>query len=89
MSGKLHDFKTLLDAIDTPGGHIFIAACIGVAGVLLGASLLWLSWPDEKLAMLLVGLTAGMSSFLSIAAYAMRGRDKANGKKDDPPPEAK
>lgn len=80
VNTKIHDFKELLDAINTPGGHILIATGIGTIGVIVAALGILYVWPDEKLAIMLVGLTAGMTSFLSIAAYAMQGRDKANGK---------
>lgn len=85
MSDKIHDFKELLDAVNTPGGHILIASTIGTTGVLTAVCLILKVWPDEKLAMLLMGLTTGMTGFFSIAAYAMQGREKANGKGNPQP----
>lgn len=80
MSDRIHDFKELLDSINTPGGHIFISLFVGFSGVVIGALLTWLAWPDVKLVAAYAGFTGSMTGFFQIAAYAMQGRDKANGK---------
>ena len=79
MSTKIHDLKEILDMVNTPGGHIVISIALGVVGTVLGGWATWLAWPDEKLAVIFAGMTGAMTSFFSVAMYAMRGQDKANG----------
>lgn len=89
MASKIHDLKELLDMLNTPGGHIAISVALGLVGLFTGGWGVWYVWPDEKLAALILGLTAHVTAFFSIAAYAMRGSEKANGKGNptEPPKE--
>jgi hypothetical protein len=63
----IHAIKDIFDAIDTPGGHIVTCLGIGCAGV--GVAVAGYTEIAKELLI-----------FLPIAAYAMRGREKANGK---------
>lgn len=75
MSGPcMRVFKDFLDALDTPGGHILVAVILGIFGI--GVTFVaeyYMFMETAKAAAMLTG-------FLSIAAYAMRGQEKANGK---------
>lgn len=85
---RLYKFKSLIDVIDTPGGHIATCVMIGCFGILLafGAIAGW-GWEDKRVELILK-ITAPLEAFLPIAAYAMRGTERANGK-PLPPPEPK
>lgn len=74
----IHAFKELLDALDTPGGHIFASIFIGLMGV--GLAIYGVMSGHEKLAEVSTILTG----FFQIAAYAMRGTAKANGQGREP-----
>jgi hypothetical protein len=63
----IHPIKEILDAIDTPGGHILILVGLGLAGV----TCIFFGHPDAGKPLL---------EALPIAFYAMRGQEKANGK---------
>ncbi len=79
-NSKIHDFKELLDAINTPGGHIFLCIGIGSFGVAIGILSIWLVWPDKELATTFAAMAGLMTNFFTVAVYAMQGKDKANGK---------
>ncbi len=79
MSSRIHDIKEILDMMDTPGGHIAISISLGLIGTTMGSILTYWAWPDEKLATIFAGLTGAMTGFFQIAAYAMRGKERANG----------
>lgn len=76
---KMHKFKEFLDALNTAGGHVFLCFAVGIPGVLLGIVVTWLFWADKELAVTAAGFAGAMSGFLQVAAYAMQGREKANG----------
>jgi hypothetical protein len=80
MRDRIHDFKELLDAINTPGGHIFICIGLGSFGVTFGLFSIWYAWPDKELATIFGAMTGLMTNFFTVAVYAMQGKDKANGK---------
>ena len=73
----MHLFKNFLDALDCPGGHILLAILLGITGVgvVFFAELYELPKTASAAGQLL--------TFFSIATYAMRGRDKANGKGEE------
>lgn len=83
---RIDKFKTIVDAIDSPGGHIVICILLGIFGaaVILGG--VAITGTDEKSVNLLLRVGEAFLVFLPIAAYAMRGMEKANGKTDPPAP---
>lgn len=67
-------FKDFVDIVDTPGGHIITAIFLGVFGVGVTAFAEYFMWTATAKA------AAMLTSFLTVASYAMRGQEKANGK---------
>lgn len=82
---RMNEFRNFLDAIDTSGGHIFICLVAGSLGTLLGIVCTYLAWPDTAMVATFATVTGGMTGFFQIAAYAMQGKGKANGKDDYKP----
>lgn len=64
--------RELVDSVDTPGGHIIIAVAIGSVGVAIAVVAHWYGHD------MVAEVVSPMIGFYSIAAYAMRGTDKAN-----------
>ena len=64
--------RELVDAVDTPGGHIIISIAIGTMGVAVAVVAHWYGHD------MVAAAVAPMTGFFQVAAYAMRGTDKAN-----------
>ena len=64
--------RELVDAVDTPGGHIIISVAIGTMGVAIAVVAHWYGHD------MVAAAVAPMTGFFQVAAYAMRGTDKAN-----------
>jgi len=77
---KLDKLKSFFDAIDCPGGHIVTCLVIGAVGIILTVGgMIWLGTTPD-IVDLILRITTPLAAFLPIAAYAMRGTEKANGK---------
>ncbi len=77
----MEPWKTFLDSMDTPGGHILLAISLGVFGI--GVTMVAEHYQFVETAK----AAATLTGFLQVAGYAMRGSQKANGDdKPDPPP---
>ena len=66
----MHYIKDFIDSLDCPGSHILVCVILG----LIGATFSIYGHTDVGKSFL---------EFLPIAAYAMRGTDKANNKPQD------
>lgn len=75
----IHPIKELVDIVNSVGGHIILATCLGLLGVAAEITMtIWL-WPNKDLILAVTAIIVPMTQFLAIASYAMSGRGSANG----------